>query len=38
VRIELGFSIPLKNSVNLIVYSENQRMLEIDKFRRVTIT
>lgn len=35
VRLELQFANPLKQSVTCIVYSESQKVLQIDKFRQV---
>lgn len=37
VRVELQFSKPLPEAVNLLVYSENQKVLEIDAFRQLRI-
>lgn len=37
VRVELQFSKALKSSVNCVVYSEHQRLLELDNFREPTI-
>jgi len=37
VRIELKFAKPLPEAVNCLVYSEQQKVLEIDKFRQISI-
>jgi len=37
VRVELQFSSPLPEAVNCLIYSEHQKVLEIDKFRQVKI-
>lgn len=37
VRVELQFSKALANSVNCVVYSENQKILELDNFREPNI-
>jgi len=37
VRVELQFKTPLPEAVNCLVYSEHQKVLEIDKFRQVKV-
>jgi len=37
VRVELQFKVPLPEAVNCLIYSEHQKVLEIDKFRQVKI-
>jgi len=37
VRIEIQFKTPLPEAVNCLIYSEHQKVLEIDKFRQVKI-
>lgn len=38
VRLELQFSKPLANSVNCVVYSEQQKLLEIDNYRNPLVS
>lgn len=37
VRIELKFATPLSEAINCLVYSEHQKVLEIDKYRQISV-